>query len=159
MHEEWFIDGYNVLHGTAVPQSKNRSASPRKITLSRLFSKAANFAAGTPERKVVVVLDGVGENNEFRAYRTQSLDIVYSGSVSADTAIEKSLYEARGRASLFVVTNDRAIARIALGVGAQVVSPRDFLERVRDDQKEKDEILSRHQVKAHRFNRPFEEKL
>lgn len=158
MGEEWFIDGYNVVHELAGPKSQKRPANPAKILPHDLFSKVANFTAGRA-RKALVVLDGVGDNNEFRAYRTESLDIVYSGKVSADTFIERSLYEARGRAILFVVTKDRAIAQVASGVGARVVEPKDFLARIHEDSKEKQGILFKHQVKAHGFSRPFEEKL
>lgn len=158
MSEAWYIDGYNVVHDLAAPPSKKRPANSRKIVLSELFSKLAGFAASA-ERRLLVVLDGVGDNNEFRAYRTQSLDIVYSERVSADAYIERALFGARGRARLFVVTRDRALAQVALNGGAQVVTPKDLMERVAKDRQEKRDILHSHDVKAHGFHRPFEEKL
>lgn len=149
MHEEWFIDGFNVLHALGT--------SARKLTLNDLLAKISSFAS--LERKLLIVLDGSGNPDEFRSYRTGHLDVVFAGKLSADSVIEKSLYTARGRAHLVAVTQDRAISQIALGVGARVLTPKDFWKRLEEDQKEKKNLLYRHEVKAHGFNRPFDKKL
>ncbi|MGH7198458.1 MAG: NYN domain-containing protein [Candidatus Omnitrophota bacterium] len=152
MSEEWLIDGYNVLHAF----SRMRGGD-RKISKGALFAELAGFAAGQ-DRKVIVVLDGKGSDEELKGFQTPVFEVRYSQAVSADSAIEKYLYENRQK-KLMVVTNDRAIAQITRGVGARVTSAEGLLELLRAQSKEDKGILHKRQTDAHRFHRPFEKKL
>ena len=152
MSEEWLIDGYNLLHDLAGRNKKN------KILKQDLFEILANFA-GQGERRLTLVLDGKGNDDEFRPYLHQTFHIVYSQSISADSYIEKTLYEKKGKASLMVVTKDRAITNMARGTGARVMNPEDFMDLVKSSKKESKDVLFKHQAESHGFNRPFQDKL
>lgn len=149
MIEEWLIDGYNLLHDV---QSKKGGPSR-----DRLFALLAGFAS--PERRVLMVLDGIGDDEEFRAFRTPSFEIVRSQAVSADTHIERYLCEHKGRAMLVVVTRDRAVARMARGSGARVLDTREFMAVLASAETERSDALFKNRVRSHGFNRPFGDKL
>ena len=149
MFEEWLIDGYNLL--------RDASAQKGNVKLSRekLFGLLADFAA-QGGRKVLMVLDGCGNDDEFEAYRTKVFNIVYSQFVTADAVIEKTLYERKNSGHFMVVTKDRAIIQIARGLGSRVTEPEEFMELLKDQRKETDQILFIEKIKSHGFNRPFE---
>jgi predicted RNA-binding protein with PIN domain len=151
MSEDWLIDGYNVLHAFS------RKAGGRKVSREALFAALAGFASAG-DRRVIVVLDGKGNEAELEAYRTASFEARFSQTVSADSVIEKYLYEHRAK-RLMVVTNDRAVAQIARGSGARVTGTDEFYELLGSQKKDEKDTLLKHKTDAHRFNRPFEKKL
>ena len=154
MPEEWLIDGYNLLHELNSRKDKPSSKISRESCLSRLAPFAASQAC-----KVTVVLDGIGNNEEFAGLRSLTFCVVYSHSVSADAYIEKYLFENKGKASFVVVTRDRAIADMARGSGARVMNVKNFMECLEATNKENSDILFGHRLKSHGFHRPFEDKL
>ncbi len=152
MSEEWLIDGYNLLHDLTGRNKKN------KMLRQDLFEILANFS-GQGNRRLTLVLDGRGNDDEFRPYLHKTFHIVYSQSVSADSYIEKILYEKKGKAPLMVVTKDRAITNMARGAGARVMNPEDFMDLVKSSKEESKDVLFKHQAQSHGFNRPFQDKL
>ncbi len=152
MLEEWLIDGYNLLHGSA-SQSK-----PKKLSREALFDLLAGFAS-SGDRKVLLILDGRGNDDEFEAYRTKFFSILYSQSVTADSVIEKILCEKKGSGLFMVVTQDRAVSQMARGSGSRVMKPLEFMQLVKTSVKDREDILFNEKVKSHGFNRPFEKKL
>jgi len=153
MAEQWLIDGYNLLHALS-------SQSPKKSSLTRekLFALVAEFA-DFKNYSTLLVLDGVGDEGQLSAYQTVYLKVVFSQKVSADTYIEKYLYEHRKKQRLVVVTDDRAIANMGLGFGASVLSTAHFFERLKESRKEESEFLQKEKTREHGFHRPFEDKL
>ena len=153
MAEQWLIDGYNLLHAL-------QSQSPQKTSLprERLFALVAEFAS-FKKLRTLLVLDGVGDEGQLRAYCTDDFEVVFSQNVTADAYIEKYLYEHRDKIRLTVVTNDRAIANIGRGSGAAVLSGSRFFELMKECKKESSEFLEKEKSRGHRFHRPFEDKL
>lgn len=166
MAEEWLIDGYNLLYERArsprsgtnpsrsAADSRRKSASERSDLLARL----ASFAAAG-DRAVTVVLDGKGNAAELETYRTARFEVVYSQKVSADSCIERRLFERPNRIGVTVVTADRAITDVARGMGGRVMKPLEFLRLLKDEDKAGEERLFRDRVRGHGFNRPFGDKL
>lgn len=152
MPEEWLIDGYNLLHGLTGQNKKN------KILRQDLFEILANFS-GQGDRQLTLVLDGKGNDDEFRPYLHKTFHIVYSQSVSADSYIEKIVYEKKGKALLVVVTKDRAITNMARGSGARVMNIEDFMDLIKSSKAEAKDFLFEQQAESHGFNRPFQKKL
>ena len=152
MVEEWLVDGYNLLHACAPgrPSPKN--------TRETLLSDLAGFAASKGQR-MLVVLDGCGEESELKVHHTEFLHVVYSQKVTADAYLERQLFERRAQALFTVVTNDRAISNIARGAGARVMGTEAFLEAMKESRKESSETLHKNKARSHGFNRPFEDKL
>ncbi len=153
MSEEWLIDGYNLLHDF-VSHNKNKIKASRDV----LFGLLANFASAG-ERSVMIVLDGKGRDEEFGSHNTKSFRAVYSQALSADSYIERYLYEKKAGSGMIVVTRDRAITLMARGGGARVIGTKEFLELLGSMKKDNEDILFKHKVDGHGFNRPFEDKL
>ena len=153
MAEQWLIDGYNLLRALQSSQSKKNH-----LTREQLFELAAQFASFT-KSGVLMVLDGVGSNDELQAHNTENFHVVFSQKISADTYIEQYLYQERGKLSMIVVTDDRAITHIARGGGAQVLGTALFAENLEQCRKHRSEILNKEESRGHGFHRPFEDKL
>ena len=153
MAEHWLIDGYNLLHAL------NSQASP-KTPLSReqLLALVAEFAS-FKKTDTLLVLDGVGDEGELRAYRTTYFEAVFSQKASADSCIEKYLFQHRQTKALVVVTDDRAVSNMGRGGGARVLSTSTFAELLKECKKEGAEILHKKKSREHGFYRPFEDKL
>lgn len=152
MPDIWYIDGYNLLHGLNA-RRKNRET----VTRESLFGRLADFAE-TEGSELVLVLDGKGPDAELAGFTTKFFHVVYSDKLSADSFIERALFERRGQ-RLFVVTGDTAIRRIARGGGASVYSPDEFIEVIEDRSKKNSEKLSKENIRGLGFNRPFDGKL
>ena len=153
MVEEWLVDGCNLLH--AYPAGR----SPKDIkSRAELLAALAGFAS-QKGRAMLVVLDGKGELAELDIHHTPLFRVVYSQKVSADTYIERILFDRRTEARFTVVTDDRAISNIARGSGALVVGTAQFLEMMKDSKKESAESVDKGKLRSHGFHRPFEDKL
>ena len=143
MIEAWLIDGCNLLH-----------CFPSKNWYERL----AGFASAK-QCLVMVVLDGVGDDAEFEKVRTDFFHIVYAQNTSADCAIERHLFQNKGKASFTVVTNDRTILDMATGLGARVMKNNVFVEFLKETEHNTNNILWEQKLDSHGFHRPFDEKL
>jgi predicted RNA-binding protein with PIN domain len=158
MPESWIIDGYNLLHSVSLNPNKGKP-----MTRERMLGMLAGFAS-LNAREVLVVLDGVGKDDELASYHTKNFKVQYSQSVSADTVIERILYEKKTLSGIksgvaFVVTDDRAIVSMARGFGAIVFSTQDFSEMLKESQKDEEDTLFSRKVSSHGFHRPFHDKL
>ena len=151
--DEWLVDGFNLLH--AYPCTK---PSNTKISRVDLLSVLAGFAS-LKAKRMLVVLDGVGDAAELDIHHSPLFRVVYSQKVSADACIERLLFERRSEVRFTVVTDDRAISNIARGSGALVVGTAQFLEMLKETRKESTESLDKNKLRSHGFNRPFEDKL
>ena len=151
MSEEWLIDGYNLLHYLS------RSKSFAHLSKDVLLHLLASFAQ-TNQTRVLVVFDGKGNDEELETYRTNFLSVMYSQSDSADTVIERRLCQRKDPA-MIVVTKDRAILRMARGVGSRGFEPAHFMEALADTAKQSRQVLNQHEGNARGFHRPFEKKL
>ncbi len=154
MPEEWLIDGCNLFFALHVASPPERSRSDRHA----LILGVADFASRL-ERPVLMVLDGSGSQAELDIYHTAFFRVVYSQKISADSFIERILFERRAEAQFMVVTNDRAISNMARGGGAGVMSTSQFLERMRGSQKDSADEQEKGRIKSHGFHRPFKDKL
>ena len=153
MPEEWLIDGYNLLHSALSAGEKGSD-----ISLPRFFSRIADLAS-SQKHLILMVLDGSGNDKELDTHRTSFFRVVYSKKISADAYIERYLFENRSRATMTVVTNDRAIIDLARGGGARVLSTAEFSELLQETKLKNADILFKEKVKSHGFNRPFDQKL
>ena len=153
MAEQYLIDGYNLLHAL-------KAGSAKKVFPSReqLFAWFAEFAS-FKNTDTLLVLDGVGGDEELGAYQTKNFKVVFSRKVPADTYIERFLFQNRGKLLMTVVTDDRAIADMGRGGGSRVLSTSVFEEMLKDCKKEGSKFLDKECSREHGFNRPFDDKL
>jgi predicted RNA-binding protein with PIN domain len=126
----YYLDAYNLIH-CSKPLS---GLAQKSIAAARdlLIKVLADYCAASNDA-VVAVFDGQADPSTLARYPDQlgSLRIVYCDDVmSADTYIGRAVYQANNRLSLVVVSADRAVAQSARGMGALVLTPQSFMDRM-----------------------------
>ncbi|MCM8794194.1 MAG: NYN domain-containing protein [Candidatus Omnitrophica bacterium] len=108
------VDGENVLRALGLIRGSD-------LTRAESFLQELERTAAEKDWEVVVVFDG-----PERYLRRESglLTVCYAKpGTTADTVIERMVYEAPDRSGMVVVTRDRAEGNVALGLGALVWAP------------------------------------
>ena len=107
------IDGDNILRALRLIQGAD-------LALAEQFLQRLESAAAFKDWEVTVIFDGP---SRFLSRPAGPLVVRYAApGQTADTVIERMVYEAPDRAQIVVVTQDRAEANLVLGLGAQVWS-------------------------------------
>ena len=111
------VDGNNVM-----PALNLRRPPQIEQLLQRL-----EMAAVTKDWEVVVVFDGP---ERYLPRETGPLVVRYIQGKSADSLIERMVYQAPDRKQVIVVTQDRAESALVRGFGAMVWSARRLMEEL-----------------------------
>jgi predicted RNA-binding protein with PIN domain len=124
------VDGYNVIH------ADDRLKKTVKRDLQAARQQLTNRIARYLERKnlqVTLVFDGRGGLTDVDIQIPGKLQILFSSSgQTADEVIMEMLYASSNPRKYTVVTSDMAdIGRAARASGAQLLSSREFLDRIR----------------------------
>jgi len=127
MDYKWLIiDGYNLLH--QIPELARLLATDKEGARHRLIRRveaATHRLAG----KTTIVFDG-REAGRDAALTSKYMKVVYSpGNLTADTVIERMVFEARHPVDIMVVTSDVAERTTVSSAGALTMSCREFLDR------------------------------
>lgn len=127
MSEQYFIDGYNLLH--AHPDWSE--LADRDLEAAReTVVEAVNRWTIDRGTHACVFFDGQGRRHEKIAADAgrPSVEVVFTSSkLSADSLIERAVYTAQHRHAVIVVTADRGIRDFCLGLGALTMTPEHFL--------------------------------
>jgi predicted RNA-binding protein with PIN domain len=127
MHCEWLIiDGYNLLHKVAeLAQMLGSDIQGARHKLVRLVEETAHTMA----RQTTIVFDGREAGNDA-ALTSRYLEVFFSpANLSADTVIERLVYNAPNPAKTLVVTSDHAEHDTVSSAGAQTMSSEEFMDR------------------------------
>jgi len=127
----WLIDGYNVLHAGML-RREDRAQWWTRSHRDRLIERAGRLEADVLE--IWIAFDGEDEGERTAGLSGASggqpapiVRVVYAR--SADAWILERVRNALDPGRWVVVTADRKVADRVRHRGAEVVSPRDFLER------------------------------
>ncbi len=124
------VDGYNVIH--ADTRLKKTVKRDLRAARQQLTDRIARYLE-TKNLQVTLVFDGRGGLTDVDIRIPGKLQILFSSSgQTADEVIVEMLYASSNPRKYTVVTSDMAdIGRAARGLGAQLLSSREFLERIR----------------------------
>ena len=120
----WLVDGFNVLHA-GVLEGRERGDWWRAASRAQLLALAGSF--DDPEAELWIVFDG--PRAAPATPETARLRVVFAP--SADEWLLSHLRNAPDPSRLGVVTGDRRLAIRSRRRGAQVIRPREFLDRCR----------------------------
>jgi len=140
----YYIDGYNVLHKSQAmrPLLKTSLESAREALIDRV----AQFCIAT-SHEAILVFDGrtahlAAESEHYRG--VGNLTVIYAPAQhSADTEIERRVYQERDRLGVVVVSNDRGLRDLCRGMGALTMEADSFLASTRETRREMGEVLER----------------
>ena len=126
----YYLDAYNVIHcSDSLRTIIEKSMDSARNTLVKM---AADYCMLSGQ-KVVVVFDGTGNPSISAKGASQvgNLEIVYcKGAMSADTYIERAIFDTAKKLDSVVVTADSTVAQLARGMGALVLKPQSFIDQV-----------------------------
>lgn len=133
MAEHYFIDGYNVLHRSKA--LRRRADQDLESAREALVDRVAQYCASSGAR-ATIVFDGQGPREErvANARGAAGLDLIYAAAQkSADAIIERAVYQLPHRRDAIVVSGDRGITDLCIGLGALVMTPDAFLSTITDE--------------------------
>lgn len=133
MAEHYFIDGYNVLHRSTT--LRQRALDDLESARDLLIDRVAQYCASSGAR-ATIVFDGQGprEERERGARGVTGLDLIYAAAnKSADAIIERAVYRHPNRRNAVVVSGDRGITDLCIGLGALAMTPDAFLTTIADE--------------------------
>jgi len=130
MSNQWLIiDGYNVLH--YIPAFKKYIAGDIEEGRHQLIDLISNYQ-GYHGGKVTLVFDAhktARIAKERSAYR--NIEIIFSRkNETADSVIEKMVYESEDKDNICVVTSDRVFRMTVFGMRVQVMTAELFLKSI-----------------------------
>ncbi|HOZ48322.1 MAG TPA: NYN domain-containing protein [Candidatus Hydrogenedentes bacterium] len=126
----YYIDGYNVIHHSDA--LRHLADESFEAARDALIERTGHFCSTSGGTTAVIVFDGQGRLEERKAGPLpRGVRATYSAAgQTADSVIERQVFLAADRASVMVVTADRAIRAVCAGMGAKVMSPYNFLGSV-----------------------------
>jgi predicted RNA-binding protein with PIN domain len=151
MGNVYLIDGYNVLH--ADPDTRGLLHHDFEAARDTLADKVTAFCTASGHR-AKLVFDGRGIVHERAASPLggSDVEVIYGpGHLTADTVIERLVYNAGNRGKYIVVSGDRGVCDTCQHMGAFVMRPAHFFTTVRDAQGTMRETISRGEGRSPNF--------
>ncbi|PCJ57118.1 MAG: hypothetical protein COA73_11025 [Candidatus Hydrogenedentota bacterium] len=143
MAQTYFIDGYNLLlHAPELKRLANRDLeSARETFINMIIPWCMNSG-----EQVNIIFDGQGRRTEKAEseHVAPNLNVIYtSGNTTADAIIERAVFKSQQRMSVIVVSADRGIVDLCMGMGALIMSPANFWTQIQEsDQQVERKIAS-----------------
>lgn len=133
MAEHYFIDAYNVMHKSSLLRPVANADLERARDM--LIDKVVCFCM-TGHKQVTIVFDGRNQDQtqhtEAVGGKVAGMRVIYSPHhTSADTVIERLIYQEPQRMDCIVVTNDSGLRALCRGMGALTMEADSFLASVR----------------------------
>ena len=132
MSRLYLIDGYNVIHHSAI--LKPLAMLDFEAARDALITKVSRYCSVGGD-SASIVFDGRGRRLKARPPDGLSPRLTGSFSphhLSADSVIERTVYQAADRHAITVVTADRGIRSLCLGMGSPAMMPDIFLDMMRE---------------------------
>lgn len=126
----YLVDGYNVIH--KCPQLRPLTETSFEASRDSLIDRVARYCSLTSHH-AKIVFDGRGRRQEpsLPECGTAHVEIIFSpGHHTADTLIERIVYDARNRRDYVVVSGDRGIRNLVGGLGGLTMIPESFLTEI-----------------------------
>ncbi|MGC8846030.1 MAG: NYN domain-containing protein, partial [Candidatus Hydrogenedens sp.] len=148
MPEHYYIDGYNLLHVLLKNKKiKHANLEEHRNQLIHLLQEFTSLSGS----RVTVVFDGNSSENTppFFPRKPSSqgyqFEILFSSQGSdADSLIEHCIYREMDKENIYVVSSDRALREVCVGMGVFVMQPERFIKY--HQQTQQDTKMSKHSL-------------
>ncbi len=120
------VDGYNVIHQLA--QNKGKEGFNLEDAREDLVHRLGDYS-GYMGYKTVLVFDAyTQEDIENREERRGNITLVFTGKdITADSYIERMVYQLPKMVPVKVVTSDNALQQMVMALGGERISSRELL--------------------------------
>jgi hypothetical protein len=126
MSQHYIIDGYNLMHfSEGLVGMANRNLESGR---DELINRVVRWA-GTIDDEVTIIFDGQGRATgpTDDPHGSPGVTVLFSSKQkTADDIIERAVYKAPRKEAVIVVSADRGIKELCLGMGALLMSPENF---------------------------------
>lgn len=126
MSQHYIIDGYNLMHlSDGLVNMANRNLESGR---DELINRVVRWA-GTTDDQVTIIFDGQGRSTGpgDDPHAAPGVTVLFSSKQkTADDIIERAVYKAPRKESVIVVSADRGITQLCMGMGALMMSPDNF---------------------------------
>ena len=138
--EYLLVDGYNIIF--AWEELKKLAAEDLKAARDRLLDIISNYA-GMSGYETIVVFDAYKvPGGQRKLYRYNNIDVIFTKEAeTADLYIEQAAKDLGKKYSVTVATSDAIEQVIVFGAGAIRLSAMNFYERVKNSEKEIEELV------------------
>ena len=140
----YYIDGYNILH-----RSRSLRESARadlENAREALIDRVAQFCVATGH-VAYLVFDGQRSHRAEKVAHHRNvpgLHVVYTPSdLTADSYIERHVYNHKDRLQVAVVSNDRSLRDLCRNLGALTMDADNFLETVTESRHDMSDVMER----------------
>ena len=127
------VDGYNILH--AWPELKKVMNESLERARERLIAILTELAE-THNKEVIVVFDGGKVGHWVERIPNPHVRVIFTSRlVTADTEIERFVYNRKNKSEIMVATSDRAQQLMVAHMGSQFLNAIKFKQLIDDSQK------------------------
>ena len=138
------VDGYNILH--AWPELKKVMNQSLERGRERLIAILTELAE-THHKEVVLVFDGGKIGHWVERIPNPHVKVIFTSSlVTADTEIERFVYNRKNKREIMVATSDRAQQLMVAHMGSQFLNAIRFKQLIDDSKKALAKEIKRHKI-------------
>jgi predicted RNA-binding protein with PIN domain len=145
--QTYYIDGYNLIYQS--DNLRNILHTDLEVARDKLVEQVIRWCA-TTGNKAHIIFDGQGKRLEQSPNHpvTNLVKILFTSKYkTADTIIERAVYKSKKKNSVIVVSADRGITDLCIGMGALIMNPQHFLTSIQDSQAEINRSIQKTQTK------------
>ncbi|MFP6584271.1 MAG: NYN domain-containing protein [Candidatus Hydrogenedentota bacterium] len=146
MNQIFYIDGYNVIH--ELPELEAMMSHDIELAREKLIEYVLRWSSTSGET-AKIIFDGQGKHTQASPHHEQTgpVEVIFSSKhKTADSIIERAVYRAKTKGSVIVVSGDRGITDLCMGMGALVMHPRNFWVSVGESTSETKRALQQNRI-------------
>jgi len=143
------VDGYNVMN--AWPELKRAMNQNLERARERLIGIVTELAE-SQHKDAVVVFDGGKIGHWVERIPHPHVKVIFTSKlVTADTEIERAVYNRKDKSEILVASSDRALQLMVAHMGSQYVNAKDFQKLIADSREAFEREIKRYR-KSRRFS-------
>lgn len=145
--QTYYIDGYNLIYQSDT--LRNMLNTDLEIARDKLIDQIVRWSASTGNR-AHIIFDGQGKRLELSPNHpaTDQVEILFTSKYkTADSIIERAVYKSKQKNSVIVVSADRGITDLCIGMGALIMNPQHFLTSIQESHVETKRSIQKSQTK------------
>ncbi len=141
--QTYYIDGYNLIHFS--DSLRRLMDTDFEIARDKLVDQIIRWCVSSGNR-AKVIFDGQGKRLEqsHNHPATNLVEVLFTSKhKTADSIIERAVYQSKHKNKVIVISADRAITDLCMGMGALTMNPQHFLTSISEAQSETQRVIQK----------------